>query len=77
MKNRKAQSMIEFCFASTVMMLLLFGMIQTVRWIMLELAETRYDSDVLLTRGNDVQAQLNPYFHLPRPMDATLHKKGP
>ncbi len=76
MKKLKAQSMIEFCFASAVLMLLLFGMIQTVRWIMLDLAERRFDHDDVLTKGTNVAGQLNPYFHRTRSIDAVLFDKG-
>lgn len=76
MKIRKAQSIIEFCFASVVLMVLLFGMVQTVRWIMLDLAERRYDHDAVLTANTDVEGQLNPYFHRPRSLDAALFRKG-
>ncbi len=82
MNNKdKAQSVIEFCFASVVLMMLLLGMVQTVRWVMLDLAERRYDHEAVLTSGSndpgvDASSQLNPYFHRPRPIDAALFRKG-
>ncbi|MEI6437117.1 MAG: hypothetical protein WCO69_00030 [Candidatus Omnitrophota bacterium] len=87
MNNTRAQAMIEFCFACIVLMVLVFGMIQTVRWSMVDLAERRYDHEQVLTSNTyinfgggiyetfDVEKQLNPNFHQPRPIDAALFKK--
>ncbi|MBF0386474.1 MAG: pilus assembly protein [Candidatus Omnitrophica bacterium] len=76
MSGAKGQSIIEFCFACAVFMLLLFGMVQTVRWIMMDLAERRYDHEAVLTAAGPLDGQLNPNFHRPRPLDAALFKKG-
>lgn len=77
MKNNRAQSIIEFCFASVVLMFLLYGMVQTVRWIMLDLAERRFDHDAVLTdSAAGVEGQLNPYFHRSRPVDGAFFRKG-
>ena len=75
MKNNKAQSIIEFCFASIVLMLLLYGMVQTVRWVMTDIVERRYDHDTILVSGGDARSQLSPNFHKIRFMDAVMFQK--
>ena len=71
--------MIEFCFGCMVLMLLLFGMVQVVRWVMMDLAERRSDHDRVLVSGwntaGDAVKQLTPDFHQIRPMDAVDYKK--
>ena len=86
----KAQTIIEFCFAGIVLMVLVFGMVQTVRWVMMDLAERRYDHDSSLIRNkgphfdpsrgqlliySDAKDQLSPYFHDIRHMDTVAFKR--
>ncbi len=72
MKTKKAQSIIEFSFAMMVMMVMLYALIQSSRWVMMDLAERRYDHDGTLLRKGDASAQLTPNFHKARTLDAVL-----
>jgi hypothetical protein len=72
MKRSPAQTILEFCFAATILMVLVFGMVQTVRWVMMDLSERRFDHDTALLASGDAKSQLNPSFHQIRNMDTVV-----
>ena len=72
----KAQSTIEFTFAMIVIMLLIFGMMQTFRWAGLDLANRRVmqDNSILsLDSSGDPASQLNSDIDSVLPMAAVYH----
>lgn len=73
--KKKGQSVIEFCFATMVFSLLVFGLVRTVRWTMMDLSERRYHYDSSLVSSGDAAVQLQGDFHQPRKIDAVLFKK--
>ncbi len=74
MKN-KAQTIIEFTAGVVVLCLIIYGMVGVLRWGMVDLAERRYDHDVvLMNAGLTTEQQLNPNFHQAQPMDAIFQK---
>ncbi|MBF0486477.1 MAG: hypothetical protein HQL16_08190 [Candidatus Omnitrophica bacterium] len=75
MERKKGQSIIEFTFAATGAMLLLYGLVMVFRWVGMDLAERRYDHDQRLNNGTDMTAQLSPDFHEVRPMDVIPNDK--
>ena len=57
-------------------MFLCYGLIQTVRWVMMDLAERRVDHDqTLIRQGGDASTQLGDNFHKLRPLDAVVISK--
>jgi hypothetical protein len=71
--DQRAQSTIEFAFGLIIFGLMAFGLVQSFRWVMLDLAERRMDHDRILTnRDITTEAQLNPNFHRVRKIDAVL-----
>lgn len=70
--KKTGQAVIEFCFAVSVFMALVFGMIKIVQWTMMDLAERRYDHDYVLTAGANAREQLNPNFHKVRSIDGSI-----
>jgi hypothetical protein len=69
-RRPSGQSIIEFAFAMTGVMLLLYGMVMVFRWVGMDLAERRYDHDKRLIAGTNTLKQLEPDFHATRSMDA-------
>jgi len=55
----KAQSTIEFTFATIVIMFLIYGMVQIFRWAGMDLANRRVAQDGALTAGSDPDTQLS------------------
>lgn len=83
--GHRGQTMIEFAAAMVMTCLLVYAMIQIFRWGMMDLAERRYDHEWLLSNATGavdgfnhgkVLDQINPYFHGPRPMDASPYRPG-
>ena len=73
LRNRRGQSVIEFTFGMIILGMMVFGMVQCFRWVMLDLAERRVDHDLILTNNMiSTEAQLNPNFHGVRKIDAVL-----
>jgi hypothetical protein len=71
--RRRAQSTVEFAFGMIIFGLMVFGLVQCFRWVMLDLAERRVDHERILTnRDISTEAQLNPNFHRVRKIDAVL-----
>ncbi len=71
--GRRAQSIVEFAFGMIVFGLIVYGLVQCFRWVMVDLAERRYDHERILTNNNiNTEAQLNPNFHRVRKIDAVL-----
>jgi hypothetical protein len=69
----RAQSTVEFTFGIIIFGLMVFGLVQSFRWVMLDLAERRVDHERILTnRDITTEAQLNPNFHRVRKIDAVL-----
>ncbi len=73
--GQKAQTIVEFTCGVVVLCLIIYGMVGVFRWGMVDLAERRYDHDVvLMNAGLSTEAQLNPGFHQPQPLDAIFQK---
>jgi len=73
LSKRRGQSTIEFAFGMIILGLMVFGLVQCFRWVMLDLAERRVDHDRILTDNNlSTEAQLNPNFHQIRKIDAVM-----
>jgi hypothetical protein len=71
--GRTGQSTIEFAFGIIIFGLILYGMVQCFRWVMMDLAERRVDHDKVLTDSSlTTEAQLNPSFHRTRKIDGVL-----
>ncbi len=70
-RNKLGQSTIEFTFAMTVTLIMLFALLMVFRWVGLDLADRRFTHDRMLS--NDAlrpEQQLNPDFYKPRKIDA-------
>ena len=74
---RKAQSVVEFTFATIVFLALVSGMVLVFRWVMVDLAERRYDHDHSLIQGGDAESQLSTGFHKTRRIDGFLLNRAP
>ena len=73
LRKRRAQSVVEFAFGMVIFGLMTYGMVQCFRWVILDLAERRFDHDRILTNASlTTEAQLNPNFHRVRRIDAVL-----
>lgn len=72
---RAGQSILEFSFGCMIVMVILFGLIQAVRWSMLEAAERRFDYERNLTSGTNALQQLDPNFHTIRRADLEFLRK--
>ena len=73
--GKKAQAIIEFTAGVVILSLIIYGMVEIFRWGMFDMAERRYDHDVMLTDNSlTTEAQLNPDFHQVRPLDADFKK---
>jgi hypothetical protein len=73
LRKRRGQSVIEFTFGLIILGLMVYGLVQCFRWVMLDLAERRVDHDRVLTNNTiSTEAQLNPNFHGVRKIDAVL-----
>jgi len=73
-KNTRAQSTIEFTFAMTVIMFLIFGMVKAFRWAGMDLAQRRYVQDHSVTANvPDPAAQLNSDIDSVLPLAAVYH----
>ena len=59
-----------------VLMVLIYGMVQTVRWVMMDVSERRFDHDATLVQvagAGDASGQVSPNFHHIRYMDTVRH----
>jgi hypothetical protein len=75
-KKNKAQSILEFSAGMVVLCLIIYGMVETFRWGMMDMAERRFDNEKTLSDGSlNAEQQLNPDFHQMRPMDTLWYKK--
>ncbi len=73
--KRTGQALIEFCFGVTVFMLLAAGMVQVVRWTLMNLVDTRVSYDKRFLTGSDAAAQLSPSGPQKiRPLDPVMDK---
>ena len=76
--KKNGQAMIEFCFGATVFMLLVAGLIQVVRWTMMNLVEGRVAYEQRLTDSTQYDAahQLGGgVVHRMRPIDSSMYSK--
>ncbi len=73
---RKAQTILEFSAGMVVLCLIMYGMVETFRWGMMDMAERRFDHEAsFLNASLNTEQQLNPNFHQTRPMDTLWYKK--
>ena len=71
--KRRGQSVVEFVFGMVIFGLMVYGLVQCFRWVMLDLAERRVDHDRILTDNTiSTEGQLNPNFHGVRKIDAVV-----
>ena len=70
-RNKRGQSTIEFTFAMTVALIMLFALLMVFRWVGLDLADRRFTHDRTLSNfALRPEQQLNPDFYKPRKIDA-------
>jgi hypothetical protein len=75
--RRRAQSVVEFAFGMVIFGLMVYGLVQCFRWVVMDLAERRFDHDrILVNESLSTEAQLNPNFHRVRRIDAVLPSKN-
>lgn len=70
-KIKRGQATIEFTFAMTITLIMVFALLMVFRWVGLDLADRRFTHD--RTLSNDAlrpEQQLNPDFYKPRKIDA-------
>jgi hypothetical protein len=79
LKNKKAQSTIEFTFAMIATIFLIYGMVRVFRWAGMDLAQRRYVQDHATTADlsnvpdGDPEAQLNSDIDNVLPISAVYH----
>ena len=74
--RKKAQTVLEFSAAMVVLCLMIYGMVETFRWGMMDMAERRFDHEQsFLNNALNTEQQLNPDFHQVRPMDTLWYRK--
>jgi len=71
----KGQALIEFCFGATVFMLLVAGMVQVVRWTMMNLVDGRVRHERGLTVAGDAGQQLGGVEQRMLPLDPVMDSK--
>jgi len=81
LNRHRGQSTIEFTFGMVILGLIIYGLVQCFRWVMLDLTERRVDHERVLTLQGvnpatgaqyTTEDQLNPNFHSIRKIDAVL-----
>ena len=64
--DQYGQSIIEFCFAMVVVILLIYGLVMVIRWVGMDLADRRIAHDRVLISGGTPEEQVRENFYRPR-----------
>ena len=71
--NKRGQSAIEFTFAMTVTLLMVFALLMVFRWAGVDLADRRIAHERLINNGSlRPEEQLQPDFYKPRKIDSAF-----
>lgn len=74
-RKDRGQATIEFTFAMTLTLILMFALAMVFRWVGLDLADRRFAHEKLLTNtALRPEQQLNPDFYRPRKIDAAFRQ---